>query len=334
MKIGVVVQGGMSNFYMLQKNISMLKSFFPAEDIVVSTWKNHKILEDLGVHVIKTDQKIFKKCHHFNIVNKNNRIYQIWSTSYGISHLIDSTKEYDYIIKIRTDEWFEKYDVIIDRMQADSRIHSASAFFRTDFPFHVGDHLLGGPTEAMIDFYRHNMNSCLGSMDGVSLAESSLSGSYQKAIVPKGCGVDGVFKWTPISTPPETYFTINYLNGIGNDVELTDHKPLLNKYFSPLPLEILGDFYISTNSLGLNISHKTLDKLEEAIFTDEELICDDCHPDFLCDSRRHQALLLALVRNMAKEDKDIVELTDGFQIYNSLRRPWANIKDLTWEIEL
>lgn len=336
MKIGVVIQGSLTNFYALYKNIYYLTRLIDPEDIVVSSWDDQSLQDDINVHCIYSNIKALQNsCEHFRFLNKENKYYQIYSTYHGIQYLL-ANKDYDYIIKVRTDEFFSDYDYLLQQLTDDTqdKIHCSSIFFRNNFPFHIGDHILAGSQQKMCLLFQTLYDKWQLLQEPIHFINDFKHDKYQKAIFPTSSILNEVFKWNLTTLPPETLFALHYLWGLGHETLLCDHVNLMQKYFDVISVVNLGSFCINSNTLKLSITHNTINDLHKQILTSPKLVCADCQPEVLCNTRQHQALLSILIHGITTNINQLVPLNSDVNNYNSLRAPWRILDNFKNMVEI
>ena len=122
--------------------------------VVVSIWED----EDLSDYKIPTNWKVIKNKYPLVRFRKQaNLDYQIITTLAGLESV-----DTEWVIKMRTDEYYSKLDKVFKRMKENpNKIVSSSMFFRKYglYKFHCSDKLLGGTTENLIGMYESTLHN-------------------------------------------------------------------------------------------------------------------------------------------------------------------------------
>jgi len=333
MKIGVVIQGPLKNSDTLERSLSCVQEFISPEDIVISSWLGEDLQSKVNVEIIRSDPALLNvNENYFDILNQNNRFYQVYSTAVGIAHLLRK-KDYDYLIKLRTDEYYCDYTELINRMTSDPRIHSGNMFFRKDFPFHVGDHLMACPAEEIKQFFEASVTKFIELTNPETFFAEFKGDKYQKTIFPANSALSSIFSWDLTVLPVETVLTLFYLWSKGHDVQLSDQVELMNKYFCPFPIQKFKKFQATANVIFLQFTEETIEGLRDSILG-PMYECKSCPPDIICSQRQHQALVCCLIDSFTLDSSEIVSLPNGADNYNSLRCPWRVVDEFKWRIKL
>jgi hypothetical protein len=326
--IAVIIQGPLNDVYSLYKNINYLKRFVDEQDILISTWDNERnlhLLSDFNTGIILSDVKPIKKsCLHFPLINKNNYFFQTYSTAIGIANLIQRN-EYEYIIKLRTDEYYEDYGALIEIICNNNRIVSSSLFYRNDIPFHIGDHVLAGPAEEMFLMFEKAIAELMRLRSQEYFLQELLSDKYSEILYNNThadlCNMVP-FKLTNIT--PEQRLTIAYLSQKEAmcDIKVENHPTFMKQYFTPFDVRLTKKYRCVANSLNrLVITEHNIGDLDTTIMTDPNFVCTDCLPHILCEKTINQANIIKLLRSIVTDNSTITALKDDSAIFNSLHAP-------------
>lgn len=347
MKIGVVIQGLVDDLFILEKTVNNLKKFFDPNDIVISTWStDNKKKNDIqslcsdddnnlfGIKTIRSDLDIFKKYKEtFLVINGNNIIYQCYTSVAGIRHLVENGCT--HAIKIRTDEYYKNFEPLITEISNDNRLHSGSLFFRKDFPYHIGDHVVAGPITEMYTLF----NNCL--LYGHNIINTAQGSLFEQEVINKKWSsriftdIDSDFvrlvNLTHTDVCPEVKITCEYISDKERrQIYAHEHVELTNKYFKVFDIRKFDEFYFSANSIldGTTITNKDLD--EEGNIQTKKPKCLE-HPDWLiCDVCNRWALVELLLKSEARSNDDLVTLDNDYEKYCSIYNP-ALIAESTTE---
>lgn len=339
MTTGVVIQGPITDILCLKKNIEYLKEWFDTKDIVVSTWDNKSAakLELLDIEIIlNNEQAVSGSCEHFNVLNHNNFFYQIWSSAQGVAQLLKK-KNYDHIIKIRTDEYYKNYDSLIRSMEDDSRIHSSSIFFRSDVPFHVGDHLLAGPAMKIKELFESNLRKLIDLTDFDRFCYECNVNFYSTALFrDPDFSIGKLHPFTPNMIPPECKLAVEYLRSRGIDnISPGSSATLMKEYFKPVDVNWFEEYLCRANSLGFDITQDTYSNAIDTILYSPHYSCSNCHPNIICDTRIRQSILVILLRNMATTADHIKNYKhDDFTTYCSIHAPFKLLPEFNKRIRI
>ena len=141
--------------------------------VVVSIWED----EDLSDYQIPTNWKVVKNKYPLVRFRKEaNLDYQIITTLAGLSEV-----EGEWVIKMRTDEYYSNLDKVFKKMKANpEKIVSSSMFFRKYglYKFHCSDKLLGGTTENLIGMYESTLHNVEMKLWEETVPESQLGLGY------------------------------------------------------------------------------------------------------------------------------------------------------------
>lgn len=113
--------------------------------VIDATWDDVELLE--------TKVEILKN----KIYNYQNIYLQVVSTLRGLCRIPCD----DWVIKTRSDEYYQSMDVFIREMQQyPDRITTNNVFVRKhkDYPYHMSDHLMGGTLENMMILFSSVFN--------------------------------------------------------------------------------------------------------------------------------------------------------------------------------
>jgi len=141
--------------------------------VVVSIWED----EDLSDYKIPTNWKVVKNKYPLVRFRKEaNLDYQIITTLAGLSEV-----EGEWVIKMRTDEYYSNLDKVFKKMKANpEKIVSSSMFFRKYglYKFHCSDKLLGGTTENLIGMFESTLHNLQMKLWEETIPESQLGLGY------------------------------------------------------------------------------------------------------------------------------------------------------------
>ena len=141
--------------------------------VVVSIWED----EDLSNYEIPTNWKVVKNKYPLVRFRKEaNLDYQITTTLAGLSEVGS-----EWVIKMRTDEYYSNLDKVFDKMKSNpEKIVSSSMFFRKYgmYKFHCSDKLLGGTTENLTIMYESTLHNLEMKLWEETIPESQLGLGY------------------------------------------------------------------------------------------------------------------------------------------------------------
>ena len=141
--------------------------------VVVSIWED----EDLSDYEIPTNWKVVKNKYPLIRFRKEaNLDYQITTTLAGLSEVGS-----EWVIKMRTDEYYSNLDKVFKKMKASpEKIVSSSMFFRKYgmYKFHCSDKLLGGTTENLTIMYESTLHNLEMKLWEETIPESQLGLGY------------------------------------------------------------------------------------------------------------------------------------------------------------
>ena len=347
MKLAVIIQGSLIKFTkLLDININYLKEYIDPRDIYISTWKkdlNSKIdttvsaeLNEIkikhDVNIILNDDPITKD--EVKIINNNNFVRQCCSSYYGINYAL-KIKDYDYIIKLRTDSALHGYDYLLNKINEEqNKILCSSFFFRKDIAYHPGDHVIAGKTNEIYDLFRiqfDKTNKCRNDFKyGIN---SGLDKRYLHAMYDNDELISNVIQQNISNTPPEIKLCVDYLiNKLNRKVFKKESHILMKEYFSPIDLEGFKNYYINSNRLGYCFCKREItEKYNGDIFRfiNEELKTQcNCYRPYICDHVARWAIVKILLENIVKNSEDIVPIeNDDLTTYCSFIRPYALLKE-------
>lgn len=340
MKIGVVIQGKVSDASILKRNIKNLKLYFDTEDIVVSTWiETDQVLVSyqnmfldrrgrfFGIPTIRSDMNTFEPFKEvFAIVNGGNLVYQCFSTVAAINHL--RSLGCTHVIKIRTDEYYTDFEPLIEEMKTDNRIHSCSLFFRKDFPYHIGDHLVAGPIDDMHLLFNTSLSyahSILTSERAELWHNEVLERKWAKRI---WNNVDSelakLVNLTHTDIPPEVKLCAEYISTKEKrPIHAKEHVELIKRYFKVFDVRNLREFYFKSNSVwrnGFVLTHENLN--ENGEFEVATPSCSAEHADWLlCDDCKKWALAERLLAAETRSNDELTFLESDYKKYCNIWYP-------------
>ena len=137
----------------IDSNMFVTYDMYKKNKIVFSTWKSDSVLEKtlLSLESDRVKIVIDELPDTENVVNTSNRYYQIISCLNGLK-LVDTK----YVIKVRTDEYFNNLSLLYDLCKKDpSKLITSTIFFRKTFsvPYHVSDHVICSKTKDLLNLY-------------------------------------------------------------------------------------------------------------------------------------------------------------------------------------
>jgi len=319
-KVGVVIQGRMNDATRI--SIKMLKKTIPLENIIISTWnsttfQNEETFE--GVEVKYNDQGVFQKFGRaFDVMNLDNILYHCFTTSTGLTHLAE--KGCTHAIKIRSDEFYDIEPFVNEMLMDNTRLHSASLFFRNDFPYHIGDHLVGGSLKDMsilFGDYLTYAHSILTSPNGEIFKKEVEDRVWSKRIFTDiESDLCKLINLTNADICPEVKLTCRYiLSKEKRDFLAKEHVELTKKYFKPFDIRKFNRFKFTATSVynGISISEENIGDNGDIIIKRREC---DTHPDWmLCKNCVAWALLECLIDSETRSEKDIKYLDNDLEKY-------------------
>lgn len=324
-KVGVVIQGALNDA--IYKNINILKRSFNTNDIVISTWKS-KFQNDGdigGIKVIRSDTDIFNKFTDlFALFNLDNIIFQCFTTTQGIQHL--HSQGCTHVIKVRSDEFYDDMSLFRDAILSDNRIHSCSLFFRNDFPYHIGDHLVGGRIEEMYNLfgkYLEYTHDLMTSPNGHIFKDEVDTLKWPNRIFSNvNSDFCRMFKLTHVDICPEVKLCSQYIElKERRQIYAHEHVELIKKYFKPFDVRNFNRFKFCSNSVynGIKITEENFDTNGNIIIEGDK--CEPHEDWLLCENCAGIALVECLLKSEVRKEEDIVFLDDDFTKYCSLYSP-------------
>lgn len=329
--IGIIIQGPISHITKpyLKKNVSYLDEFFPNYDIVISTQtKDEELLnwcrEELRVRVMECSTI---ESTVFEVLNRNNFGNQTITSKIGLNALENASDEkYDYIIKVRADEFFEDYEPLIKKMEENpDKLICGNYFFRKDFPYHIGDHLIAGTLENFKLFVESSFNRLYDSCSNFMLFEDSILNDDYSTYIYNGENIRTMIEINETFVPPECRLTINYLLEKGEIPLCKRHKELMNKYFDVIDVRTMGDFECRSNYWRMVINKDNYENFEYEIFNKKENQCWDCPTFIMCKERQRQAMMFSLINGSITDMSELYDLNNDIDIFSSVYRPWTKI---------
>ncbi len=336
-KVGIIIQGPIRDHELLNKNVLNLSSYVDIDDIVVSTWDDADIklinrYEYSKANIVISDeQRVRGICKHFNDLNANNKTLQIYSTCAGIAKLLLKNNEYDYFIKIRTDEYCKNYEALLNSMYSDSRIHSGSIFFRGDVPYHIGDHVIAGKADDIRLMFESAWNYILSLTNYERHVHELQHDNFNKAIYGKETNLHFV---NIHNVPAEILLSLNYIWGRGDDVRLENNKDIVNKYFKVFDVKHFDDFIFKTNLFRIEITNEDWSDIDYFLKTLSAKSCQSCMPHHRCANREGLLYFINLVREVIDNNDGLQDLKDPIAIRNSLYSPYLSLKEFKYKINI
>lgn len=334
--VAILIQGPLQyeTIKFLKKSVSYLDEFFPNYDIKISTQTKDKALldfckDELRVGVI-TSETI--ESTTFSVLNTSNFGNQVLTSKLGMDSFTD---EYDYAIKIRTDEFFEDYKPLMEKMENNpEKIICSNYFFRKDYPYHIGDHIIAGSFENLKLFFDSSFNRLYDLCRNFMLFEDMIKNDQFHTYIYNNRNIKSIVEVNEGTAPPESRLAINYLLEQGEHPLCKNHKELMQKYFDVIDVTRMGDFECRSNAWSLQINSENFSNFEHEVLNKKENQCWDCPSFLLCEERERQAMMLALIRSSIKDINELQDLTDDLDIHSSVYRPWTKIKEFNKCIRL
>lgn len=347
MKIAVIIQGSLIKYTeLLDINITSLKEYINPRDIYISAWKKDlcspkdtSVTAKLNEIKIKHDVNIILNDDPVNrdevkIINNNNFARQCCSSYYGINYAL-KIKDYDYIIKLRTDLVLHGYDYLLNKINEEqNKILCSSFFFRKDIPYHPGDHIFAGKTNEIYDLFRiqfDRINKCRS--DFKYCIKLGLDKRYLHAMYDDGESISNVMQQNISNTPPEIKFCVDYLiNKLNRQVLKKESHILMKEYFSPIDLEGFKNYYVNSNQMRCSFYKREItEKYNGDIFhfinKELERKCD-CYLPHICDHVARWAIVKMLLENIVRNSEDIIPIEkNDLEIFCSFMRPFALLKE-------
>jgi hypothetical protein len=132
-------------------SLDKVEKYLQVADVVVSTWdiqdEEDEELKDCLLRLPKECKTLINDLPEIkNTVGCDKQstfYYALKSMHYGLKEI-----NTDYVIKTRSDEWFETFDPFLSKLNpTEDKIVCGSIFVRKDSPFHFGDHIFVGKTK-------------------------------------------------------------------------------------------------------------------------------------------------------------------------------------------
>lgn len=346
--VAIIIQGPLvapvlSN---LAKSISYLDSFFPNYDIIVSTFETKEDDDDFNIiSEFKEWSKVnyvyaedLKNIQVFDMLNANNYANQVLTSANAFKEIEKqgNDNKYDYAIKIRTDEYFENYIPLMEKMKSNpDKIICSNIFFRKDFPYHIGDHIISGSYKNLKEFFLSSYTE---------LVEKIVNPLYFEDCMKNDRYVEYLYNTDVTSfngvnetcVPPECRLAINYLLHKNENPICANHKSLMQKYFEVIDVSTMGEFECKSNYWKFKLNKENYGEILHEIMHKSENKCLDKNcPDFLlCDKLVRQAMLYSLIKNSINSIDELYDLTDDYKTYASVYRPWKNIPEFSQKIHI
>lgn len=345
--VAIIIQGplhinGLSN---LKKSLMYLDSFFPNYDIVISSFDTPK--EDKDFKTI-SDFKEWSKVSYiyseklkdfgpFNLLNANNYANQVLTSAYGFKFFEKQVEDkYRFAIKIRTDEYFENYVPLLEKMRSNpDKIFCSNIFFRKDFPYHIGDHIIAGSYKKLKEFFLSSYTELVERVVNPAYFEDRMKNDrYAEYLY--NTDITSFNATNETCVPPECRLAINYLLHKNENPVCANHKSLMQKYFEVIDVSTMGEFECRSNYWKFKLNKENYSNILHEIMHKSENKCLDKNcPDFLiCDKLVRQAMLYSLMNNSINSIDELCDLTDDYKMYASVYRPWKNIPEFSKKIHV
>ncbi|NVM36699.1 MAG: hypothetical protein HWN81_13975 [Candidatus Lokiarchaeota archaeon] len=347
MKIAVIIQGSLINFTnLLDINLTSLKEYINPRDIYISTWK--KDLESKKDTTVSAKLSEIKLKHDVNIIlnddpvtrdevkiiNNNNFVRQSCSSYYGINYAL-RRKDYDYIIKLRTDSALHGYDYLLNKINEEqNKILCSSFFFRKDIAYHPGDHIIAGKSNEIYDLFRiqfDKTNRCRNEFKDA--IKYGLDKRYLHAMYENEELASKLIQQNVSNTPPEIKFCVDYLiNKLNRKVYKKESHILMKEYFSPIDLEGFNNYYVNSNKMKYyfhkrEITEKYNGDIFDFINQELERTCN-CYGIHICEHVARWAIIKILLENIVINSKDIVPIeNDDLTTFCSFMKPYTLLEE-------
>ena len=338
-KTGIVIQGSIHDYGILKKNIDLVRKYFPEEDIVISTWKPEGLASEqkdlnfcdedgnlYGIKTIRNSAKKFQAIGTIDVVNGGNIVYHCQSAYAGVEYF-KQKGGYSHIIKVRADECYDSLNIFEQKMrQADDKILCLSLFFRKDFPYHIGDHLLGGRIENIEQLFAGILQysyDIITSEEGRLFESEVVQGKWNKRIW-TNCESDlaKLVNLTHTDIPPEVKFGTEYISRKERrDIKAEEHVELTKKYFDTFDVRMFRKFYFSANSIcgGIIITDNNISENGDIIIAEPE--CNGHAEWILCPVCYGRALVDELLKSELRSMDDLKLLENDLQKYCVIFKP-------------
>jgi hypothetical protein len=320
----VIVQG--PEYEATKTTIEYLRSFgFSKENIILSTYKKEeKEAIEYDCMIAEVNEIKPNTNYNFDVLNKNNYANQILTTSNAFKTISELELSYKYVIKIRSDEYYEDYSGLIEKMEDNpSKIICSNLFFRKDFPYHIGDHIMAGTYKNMAGMFAACSEKLVKPVSSpLELQNYLLKDNYKKYIFNNYYnGPSKFIEMLEINNPPECRLAINYLIYKGHEPLCKRHKELMNKYFDVIDIGKMGKFNFNWKGLGITINEENNDDILATILKGPKYNCTTCPPRILCQQRKKQAQLYNTFENCIFNMRELYDLVDDAAIFSSVYKP-------------
>ena len=331
--VAVLIQGPVkeSSKEFLKKNVSYLDEFFPNYDIILSTQTDDEdilewVQDELKIRVLKCPK--MEDSNMFSVLNMNNFGNQVITSHFGLIGLEDSSDlKYDYAIKIRSDEYFQNYLPLIEKMEENpDKIVCSNYFFRKDFPYHIGDHIIAGSFDNVKMLITSSFDRLMDACNNFIFFEDSIFHDNYHEYIFNDTKLKDVFAINEAHATPESRLAINYLLAKGENPICKNHKELMNKYFDVVDVTEMGDFECRSNLFNIAINQSNCRTLITDIFDKEEHQCRTCPSFMICKERERQAVIWVLMRSSIKDMSELTDLEDDLEIFTGVYKPWKQLE--------
>jgi hypothetical protein len=322
----VIVQG--PEYESTKTSIEYLRSFgFSKENIILSTYEKEKDQEHIDYDCLIAEVNEIKPNtnYNFDVLNKNNYANQILTTSNAFKTISEMGLAYKYVIKIRSDEYYEDYSPLIKKMEdSPSKITCSNLFFRKDFPFHIGDHIMGGTYKNMAGMFATCSEKLVDPVSSPEKLQNYLLKDKYKKYIFNGYYKNGVSKFVEIletNVAPECRLAINYLIYKGKEPLCENHKELMNDYFDVIDIGNMGNFLFNWRGMNISVNEESHEDILATILKGPKYNCTTCPSRILCQQRKRQAQIYNTFDNCILDMRELYDLVDDAAIYNTMYKP-------------
>jgi hypothetical protein len=146
--ITIIIQGKLNI-----ESLNNIDYYLSIGNVIISCYDN----DDLSLLDLLKDKKgieiILNKYPIGDFFNYGNIYLQAYLTLNGLIHC-----KSEYVIKVRSDEYFKKLDLFVDALVNNSNnLTVCNVFFRRDamYKFHISDHIIGGTTRMLTGMFQY-----------------------------------------------------------------------------------------------------------------------------------------------------------------------------------
>jgi hypothetical protein len=202
-------------------------------ETVVSTWIHPRINSEIMLFYRPNLRPILNEVPDLQgIYNEQNRYLQFKSTYFGLKEV-----ETEYVIKVRSDEYFSNLMPAIEKFLIDpNKILTSNIFFRKTsyLRYHPSDHIIIGKTSFLKEVYENCIAECEHNGDVLN---------------------KGVFDQMPARIVPEQQFAMACISKLEKNPFKFQSQPkkvnnIMKKYFDVINVANLGNFCVSAKRYG------------------------------------------------------------------------------------